>query len=229
MNYTIKNFDNVSSTNDIAKDLAEKGAEEGTVILAASQTCGRGRLGRSFLSPAGGLYMSVILRPKSFEDALSVTTRAAVSAALAIEKHTGTKTDIKWVNDIYLKNKKVCGILAEAVFDVGKPKYVILGIGVNLKTVPEEVSDIAGCIGNIPREKIAKSILDEYFSETLNCFEEYTERDMLKGKNVTVFKNGNAEFSARAVGITSDFGLKLLKDDGTEEILQSGEVSVKPQ
>ena len=229
MNYIIKKFDTVSSTNDIAKELAENGAAEGTVIIADTQTKGRGRLGRSFLSPEGGLYMSVILLPKSFEDAVSVTTRAAVSAAFAIEKHTQANADIKWVNDIYQKGKKVCGILAESVFDGAAPKYVVLGIGINLKTVPEEVSDIADCIGDINRDELAISILDEFFDGTWNCFEGYSKRDMLKGKDVTVYRNGNAEFTARALGITSDFGLKLLKNDGTEEILQSGEVSVRTQ
>ena len=227
MNYDIKKFDTVTSTNDIAKELAETGAPEGTVIIADAQTCGRGRLGRSFLSPIGGLYMSVILRPKNFEDAVSITTRAAVAAALAIEKHSGTKADIKWVNDIYQNGKKVCGILVESVFDCSAPKYVILGIGINLKSVPQEVSDIAGCIGDVDRDALVKTILDEFFCGKWNCFEEYSKRDMLKGKDVTVYKNDNAMFTARASGLTSDFGLKLIKDDGTEEILQSGEVSVK--
>ena len=229
MDYIIKKFDTVSSTNDIAKTEAEKGAAEGTVIIADAQEKGRGRLGRSFLSPDGGLYMSVVLRPKSFEDAVSVTTRAAVAAALAIEKYTKEKADIKWVNDIYKNEKKVCGILAESVFDVDKPKYVILGIGVNLKAVPQEVADIAGCIGDVDRDGLVKTILDEFFVGSWNCFEEYSKRDMLKGKEVTVYRNGNAEFSAIAAGLTSDFGLKLIKNNGTEEILQSGEVSVKPK
>lgn len=227
MSYEIIKFDIVSSTNDIAKELAESGSAEGTVIVADVQTSGRGRLGRSFLSPDGGLYMSVVLRPDSFETAVSVTTHAAVSAALAIEKHTGQKSQIKWVNDIYLDNKKVCGILAEAVFDGAKPKYVILGIGINLKSVPQEVSDIAGCIGDISRDELIESILDEYFCGTWNCHEEYTKRDMLKGSRVTVYKGGNSEYTATALGISPDFGLKLLKADGTEEILQSGEVSVR--
>lgn len=227
MNYTIIKFDNVTSTNDLAKEFAEQGKSEGTVIIANAQNSGRGRLGRSFLSPEGGLYMSVILRPDSFEKAVSVTTRAAAATALAIEKHTGKSTQIKWVNDIYIENKKVCGILAESVFDGHKPKYVILGIGVNLKTVPHEVSEIAGCIGDVDRDKLAESILDEYFCGVWNCYDEYSKRDMLSGKSVTVYRNGNAEFSARAIGLSPDFGLRLLKADGTEEILQSGEVSVR--
>ena len=227
MTYIIKNFDTVSSTNDIAKTEAADGAPEGTVIVAASQTAGRGRLSRSFLSPEGGLYMSVVLRPQSFEDAVSITTRAAVSVSLAIEKLTGESTAIKWVNDVYLKNKKVCGILTESVFEGEKPVYAILGIGVNLKAVPPEVSDIAGCIGDVDRDELMQCILDEFFCGTWNCHAEYSKRDMLKGKTVTVFRGGNAQYTATALGISEDFGLRLLKVDGTEEILQSGEVSVR--
>ena len=227
MTYTIRKFDTVSSTNDIAKELAENGESAGTVIIADSQEKGRGRLGRSFLSPEGGLYMSVILRPESFEEAVSITTKAAAATAIAIEKAIGEGVFIKWVNDIYFKGKKVCGILTESVFDGAIPKYAVLGIGVNLKTAPDEVSDIAGGIGEVDRDKLACSILDEFFNGNLNCFEEYSKRDMLKGKTVTVFKGGKAEFSATAAGLSADFGLKLIKDDGTEEILQSGEVSVR--
>ena len=229
MDYIIKKFDTVSSTNDIAKTEAEKGAAEGTVIVADAQEKGRGRLGRSFLSPNGGLYMSVILRPESFEDAVSITTKAAVAVSLAIEKLICKSVQIKWVNDVYLENKKVCGILTESVFDGAKPKYAVLGIGVNLKTAPDEISTFAGGIGDVDRAKLMRAILDEFFSGTHSVFDEYSKRDMLKGKDVTVYRGGNAEFTAKACGITRDFGLKLIKPDGTEEILQSGEVSVKPQ
>ncbi|MBQ8830446.1 MAG: biotin--[Oscillospiraceae bacterium] len=227
MDYIIKKFDTVSSTNDIAKEQAENGAAEGTVIIADAQEKGRGRLGRSFLSPNGGLYMSVILRPESFEAAVSITTKAAVAAALAIEKCIGEDVSIKWVNDIYYKNKKVCGILTESVFEVEKPKYAVWGIGVNLKTAPQELSDIAGGIGDVDRDILAKCILDEFFGGTHSVFDEYSKRDMLKGKTVTVFRSGKAQYSALASEITANFGLKLIKDNGTEEILQSGEVSVR--
>ena len=227
MDYIIKKFDTATSTNDIAKTEAENGAAEGTVIVANAQENGRGRLGRSFLSPNGGLYMSVILRPESFEAAVSITTKAAVAVSLAIEKCIGDNVSIKWVNDIYFKDKKVCGILTESVFDGAKPKYAVLGIGVNLKTAPEEISNIAGGIGDVDRDELMQCILDEFFDGTHNVFDEYSKRDMLKGKNVTVHRGGNAEYSALASGITPDFGLKLIKTDGSEEILQSGEVSVR--
>ena len=82
-------------------------------------------------------------------------------------------------------------------------------------------------IGEVDRDKLAESILNEFFSGNWNCFEEYSKRDMLKGKSITVFKGGSVQFTATAAGLSEDFGLKLIKDDGTEEILQSGEVSVR--
>ena len=119
--------------------------------------------------------------------------------------------------------------MTESVFDGTKPKYAVLGIGVNLKTAPDEVSNIAGGIGDVDRDVLMRAILDEFFGGTWNCHAEYSKRDLLKGKDVTVYRGGNAEFTAKACGITRDFGLKLIRPDGTEEILQSGEVSVKPQ
>lgn len=227
MNILIKKFDTVTSTNDIAKCEAESGAAEGTVILADTQTCGRGRMGRSFLSPTGGLYMSMILYPKTSSDAIATTTRAAVSVAHAIEKHTKCACQIKWVNDIFQNGKKVCGILAEAQTSGNNITYTVLGIGINLKNAPAELSDIAGCIGDIPREDLVYDIADEFFNGSWNCFEEYSKRDMLHNKKVTVYRSGNALYTATATGITEDFGLSLMSDDGSSHVLYSGEVSVK--
>lgn len=128
-------FDVLPSTNDYAKQLATEGKQEGTVVLADSQTAGKGRLGRRFFSPEhSGLYMSLILRPKAFQqDAGLLTACGAVAVHQAILELSGVCTDIKWVNDIYFKNKKLCGILAESQFtSSGSFDFVILGIGINL-------------------------------------------------------------------------------------------------
>ncbi|MBR6501944.1 MAG: biotin--[Clostridia bacterium] len=127
-------FKKIDSTNIYAKTLASEGYKDGTVVVAREQTAGKGRLGRTFFSKRGGLYFSVILRPyKSLNDTVFITTAAAVAAARAIEKVSGKKCEIKWVNDIYINNKKVCGILTEgAITPDGSLDYAILGVGINL-------------------------------------------------------------------------------------------------
>ena len=124
------------STNTRIRVLAEDGAPEGTVVVAAAQTAGRGRSGKSFLSPAGtGLYMSILLRPAlTMGDSLLITTAAAVAVSRAIERVAGCEAKIKWVNDVYVDEKKVCGILTEGALDLenGGLRYAILGIGINI-------------------------------------------------------------------------------------------------
>ena len=137
---TVQSYDTMGSTNDICKELAKAGAKEGTLILANSQTAGRGRLGRRFHSPMNdGLYMSLLLRPKEALLAPGLLTACgAVAVHQAIAKLYHVAVDIKWVNDLYFDGKKLCGILAEGQFDSqGKPQYVVMGIGVNLH-LPKE-------------------------------------------------------------------------------------------
>jgi BirA family biotin operon repressor/biotin-[acetyl-CoA-carboxylase] ligase len=144
----------VTSTNSILKEYAEKGEQEGKVIVAEKQSSGRGRMNRSFYSPEGtGIYLSILLKPNlTFQESLLITTTAAVAVAEAIEKVSGCEAKIKWVNDIYCKGKKVCGILTEASLDMesGALKYAVLGIGINvLKPAgdfPEELKDIAAAV-----------------------------------------------------------------------------------
>ena len=131
------------STNEDVKQLAELGDGEFTVVLARSQTGGKGRMGRSFYSGDGGLYFSVLLRPGfSADTCLKITTAAAVAMAKAIEDISQKQTKIKWVNDIYIGSKKVCGILTEAAFNIetNQLDYAIVGIGVNLLNVFDSFS-----------------------------------------------------------------------------------------
>ena len=129
-------FSSVTSTNTILKEMAEQGAKEGTVIIAEEQTAGRGRTGKQFYSPKGtGIYISILLRPDiPAEESLFLTTSAAVATARAIEDVSDKRALIKWVNDIYLEDKKACGILTEGAFNVetGKLDYAIVGIGINV-------------------------------------------------------------------------------------------------
>lgn len=168
-------FDEVDSTNSRARALAMRGAAEGTVVTADSQTSGRGRMGRKFESPGGkGIYLSIILRPEfSPQIALFTTTAAAVAVSEAIYEVTGKETGIKWVNDIYIDGKKICGILAEAELNpkTSQFDFVILGIGINFNTVNSDFSKsvIERGVGSIyeneipavSREQLAAAIIDK--------------------------------------------------------------------
>ena len=238
--FDIKYFDEVTSTSDIIKDFAKDGAPEWTVAVANSQTKGRGRMGRSFFSPCGtGLYMSILLRPKiSADKSLLITTSAAVAAALAIEKHSGKKTHIKWVNDVYINEKKVCGILTEGQISIGGSlEYAVVGIGINLEKPKDgfgELCNIADAVFDgctYDKKTFIKDLLDTFsrYYEMLESkphFDEYINRDMLIGKEVDVIKAGEKLYSATVRTIDKNFAL-IIEHDGVTEPLTSGEVSVK--
>ena len=240
--YHIEHYDMVTSTNDIAKVKALAGAPQGTVILARGQTAGRGQQGRRFVSPMGsGLYMSIVLRPDRGSEARFITTRAAVAVARAIEKYTGRRAEIKWVNDIILDGKKVCGILTEGKLDpqTGDLEYAILGIGINLVEpkgdFPKELRDIAGSVfsadevDDLDQQRItlAETILQEYFGMAGNHYEEYASRSLLTGRTVSVMRQGTSLYRAEVVRIEKDFGLTVRRENGAEETLYGGDVSVR--
>ena len=167
----------VTSTNTLLKAQAEQGAPEGTVLIAESQTAGKGRLGRHFTSPPGtGIYFSLLLRPHcTAEKSLFITTTAAVAVCEAIEQVTGLNPQIKWVNDVYLNEKKVCGILTEASvdFENGGLNWAVLGIGINIAVpeegFPEEIRSIAGAIFDGPRpvemrSRISAAVISRFFA-----------------------------------------------------------------
>ncbi len=236
--------DTVTSTNTLVKELAEKGENEGLLYIAAEQTAGKGRLGRTFLSPKGsGVYFSLLLRPDlAPQDSLLITTCAAVAVAKAIEINTGKPASIKWVNDIYMRGKKVAGILTGAAFDSesGKLSYAVLGIGINMffdkKTLPAEIKDIATSVFS---EKPDSDVVSRIVADTVNFFMseyavltgkhflfDYKSRSFLDGKHINVIKPlGTA--SGTAQGIDDSFRLHVKYDDGTEEYLSSGEISTK--
>ncbi|HJQ25046.1 MAG TPA: biotin--[acetyl-CoA-carboxylase] ligase [Blastocatellia bacterium] len=143
----ILRFDSLPSTNDLARQLAEQGAPEGTAILAREQTRGRGRQGRVWSSPRGeGLYLSVILRPTFAPSQATILTLAAaiaVAETLALDYHLAV--DIKWPNDIHAGGKKICGILVESSIEKSRLDYVVLGVGVNLgqRDFPFELQAVA--------------------------------------------------------------------------------------
>ena len=239
-------YSSTGSTNTLLKVWAEDGCSEGTTAVAEEQTAGRGRRGRNFYSPRGtGLYLSILLRPQSSaEAALAITTAAAVAAAEAIESLSGEAAQIKWVNDIYLRGKKVCGILTEASLDVesGSLRYAIVGIGINVLRpaggFPDELQDIAGAIFDdcsLPdlRCRLTAALLDRFFARYRDlgsdeCFEAYRKRCLVLGRRVTILSDGIAVGEGTALDLERDYSLRIRCDDGTEQLLNSGEVSVLP-
>ncbi|MEG2174498.1 MAG: biotin--[acetyl-CoA-carboxylase] ligase, partial [Oscillospiraceae bacterium] len=164
----------VDSTNHAMRHAALEGASSGAVLLAEEQTDGRGRFSRSFWSPPGGLYMSILLRPQNRFDAVLLTTAAAVAVCRAVQSLTKLDLRIKWVNDLYLGKRKVCGILTEAATDMESRNVesAVIGIGLNVKfhdALPTELVDIAGALdeGNVSfvsRNRLAAEILNMFFS-----------------------------------------------------------------
>ncbi len=235
-------FDSIDSTNTYLKGLAADGQKEGTVVIAKSQTKGRGRLGRSFHSAENGLYLSLLLRPnKSAEASLLITVAASVAVALAIEKVTGKHTEIKWVNDIYLNGKKVSGILTEGAINPENAKlsYAVLGIGVNIfppkDNFPEEIKNIATAIyGSEKGENILPTLAAEIINIFMEFYKnleqkeyitEYKKRSILTGKEVS-YVSGGTIYTGKVLGIDDDARL-LLRVGGEKVVLNAGEVSVR--
>jgi len=239
----VRVFSSIPSTNTMAKEMAECGAPEGTVIIAEKQTHGRGRHNRLFHSPdKSGLYMSIVLRPSlAPSDTLLITTLAAVAVSEAIELLTHRATQIKWVNDVFLDGKKVSGILTEASFqaDTGRIDYVVLGIGVNVympeNGFPAEINNIAGSLFHtaIPhgRCRLAAYILERFYHyfqsiEKKEFLEPYRQKNFLLERKIDVI-GGNSIYPATVLGINDDFTLKISLSDGQTKNLSSGEVSVR--
>lgn len=233
----------VDSTNAMIRQKAVSGSAEGFVIIAGEQTNGCGRFGRSFYSPSDtGIYMSVLLRPTLVTDKSTlITTSAAVAVCEAIEKISNKTAQIKWVNDIYIGGKKVCGILTEASMGLesGMLEYVVLGIGVNVyrpdNGFPDEIKDIAGEVFEIRqsdmRNRLAAEILNRFVKyyhvlEQKNFINEYKRRSLAIGRNIMVLSQ-NGSIPATALGIDDDCRLKVRYADGREEYLHAGEISIK--
>lgn len=236
-------FKKIDSTNLYAKKLAEKGCKQGEVVVAYEQTNGKGRLGRTFLSQKGGVYFSVVLRPGfSADDALFTTVAAAVAAARAIEQISGKKCEIKWVNDIYIDNKKVCGILTEGVFlPQGDLKQIILGVGINLfepKAGFPTNLPLAGSIFDnkkyflfkkIKKQQIISLFLKNFFKfyenlEKKEYINEYQNRSFLTDKKIT-YKKENQVLKATVVGIDENARL-IIENEGKKEFLSYGDIQI---
>lgn len=243
VNFILDVRQSVTSTNTVAKELAAQGAAEGTVIIAREQTEGRGRMGRTFYSPtATGIYFTIILRPKlSIEDSLLITTATAVAVAKAIESVSDDKAEIKWVNDIFVNGKKVCGILTEASlnFENGGLEYAVVGIGINIATnsFPEDIKSVAGSVftDKPATTPVTSMLVAEVLNNLADCMnsltdkkylEEYRSRSFLIGKEIIVIKS-KSTLPAKAITIDDKARLVVEYEDLTTEALSSGEVSVR--
>lgn len=233
----------VTSTNELVKQQAFQGAKEGLVVIAEEQTCGKEKSGRVFYSPKGtGIYMSMLLRPEvKVEQALSITTAAAVAVARSIEFVSGRKAEIMWVNDIYCDNKKVCGILTEASCNIETSRldYVVLGIGIHVKMpergLPEGIENETDCVFKQTetdvRSQLVAEVLKQFWEFYLNLdgktfLEEYKERSCLIGKDVVIeSKDGGKE--GKAISITDQCHLLVQLQDGSVEELSAGTVRLK--
>lgn len=232
----------ISSTNDAARQLAASGAPEGTAVVARCQTGGRGRKGRSFFSPPdSGVYISLVLRPQlTAEKTLYITTAAAAAVALAIEEVAGCPAAIKWVNDIYVRGKKVCGILTEGSFDAetGSLDFAVLGIGINVSTpaggFPPELQARAGAVFDAApgdaSSRLAAAVIDRFTAyykdlEQKPFLEDYRRRMFLTGQKITVVSGGSS-YPAVAGTVDDEFALTVTDANGQAHRLQSGEVTI---
>ena len=228
-------YQETDSTNTRAKEYAEgASSRESVIFIANSQTAGRGRLGRSFVSEAGaGIYMSILTYPtESGFDATKVTAESAVRLCHAVESLCDCKIKVKWVNDLYLGGKKLAGILTEGrLGEGGKIAYQVVGMGINVykNAISNEISTIATSleseIGSVPdRSVLAARMIYETLTET-DCFEEYKARSLVIGQDVTVVKS-TGSYNAKVIDVNPDYSLKLIVD-GKEEKLFTGEVSIR--
>ena len=235
-------YDTLESTNRTAKLLALEGTAHGTLVLAGGQTAGRGRLGRSFASPAGkGVYCSVVLRPPlPAANAQTATIGAAVAVCRAVQMLCGLELAIKWVNDLYYKGKKVCGILTEAGTDLesGQLEWLVVGIGLNLTSRPEdwpeELRPIAGSLypggpAPVSRAALAGEIARQLLAlcPDFDCLDEYRARCFVPGHWVTVCAETET-YAAKALAIDEEGRLVIQRENGRQEALRCGEVTTRP-
>jgi len=235
-------FDTIDSTNTYAKTLAKSGAPGGTAVAAGYQTGGRGRLGRSFSSPAGlGAYVSVILRPECAAEALMhLTCAAAVAACQAVEAATSLRPDIKWTNDLVVGKRKLGGILTElSIAADGAVEYAIVGVGINCLQTPEDfppeirsfaTSATLECGKPVAPAAVTAGLIDRLRRMPLEQKEAllrtYKRRCITLGQNVVVVR-GDEKRYGKAVDMDENGALLVEFDSGKAEYVSSGEVSVR--
>jgi BirA family biotin operon repressor/biotin-[acetyl-CoA-carboxylase] ligase len=241
MNFTILRFDTINSTNTEALNQARLGADEGLCVVARRQTAGRGRHGRVWISEAdAGLYFSIVLRPKIQMRILPLLTlMTAIAVHDTLEETCNLDCDIKWANDIHVRDKKICGILAETA-ETTNGLAVVVGIGINLKSsnFPPEIAGIATSVEAETGRKINSDELLEALTRFLGYHyeilreaggaekirREWTRRSSYAdGKNVRVFLE-NETFCGTTDGIEENGALRVRTGTGETRIIQAGDV-----
>lgn len=238
---TVQVFRDIPSTSQAMKQMALDGClPHGSVVAANEQTRGKGRKGRKFYSPKdSGLYLSVLLYPeKTVKESLELTAEAAVAVCRAVEKCCKISLGIKWVNDLYLEEKKVCGILTEAVtdFETGDIEFAVIGIGLNLKLpkggFPEEIREKAGAVLTgeevVDRNRLAATIVNELLKETekKGIPQEYIRRNLVPGRTICIVQE-NCRRVVKAKEILPDGRLRICNEQGEEELLSGADVSLE--
>jgi len=240
----IQVFRQTTSTNDVLDQMAHAGVAEGAVVIAESQTRGRGRLGRTWFSPAHqGLWLSVLLRPSLAPQAVTqITIAGATALARAIHKTLGLQPDIKWPNDLLVRGRKLAGILPEMHADPDRMSYVVVGIGINANQMaadfPEELRDAATSLrietgALVDRALIAAALLTEldadYARICSGAFEpvadEWEGRCSTLGALITVH-HGNRTLRGRAESLDNDGALLLRTQHGHLERVTGGDVTI---
>jgi len=238
LDYSVKvlYYPTVDSTNTQAKRLINDGEKDVILVVADEQTAGRGRQGKSFYSPPmTGIYMTLVVHPnKELQDAVTVTTAAGVAVCRAIEKLTDKKPQIKWVNDVYIGENKICGILTEAIvdFETSVAESMLVGIGTNIKTVafPEDIENASCLDADVKRSDLIAAITNELMAIIDGGYKEfidyYRTHSMLINRKINFIQNGKVT-PATAIAIDESGGLVVRLEDGSETTLRSGEISVR--
>ena len=241
----IKVYDSLESTNKSAKSEASLGAAHGTVIIAGTQTMGSGRKSRNFYSPEGGIYMSIILDPLKlpFSNTSLITAFTAVCICEALEKLALVNPKIKWINDIYLDSKKICGILTESGtdFETGDIQWIVVGIGLNFcvreSVFPSDIRRKAGSLFSSGEETVSRNhliaeiinlLLDDKGSKKSPSIilTKYKDRMNMLGRDITVINRDSTTYPAKAVDIDENGKLIVELPDKTRKILSSEEISI---
>ena len=231
-------FDTISTTQNFAMKIASENNENGTVIISKKQTGGRGRMKRKWKSPAGGIWMSIIINP-SFDIARATLVPIATSLALciAIEKTLKIKPELKWPNDITIKGKKIAGVLVDTSIISNEIESMILGVGINFKIKPRKLTSIIkktpnfyGVTTLVKKNESALPLVQQFLYELENVIQlinskhikkiknEWTKRSSTIGKNISIVTD-NGNLNGKAVKIDNDGALIISKGKKTERIL----------
>lgn len=223
----------VDSTNTYCKELIKNGKHNNFLVVSREQTSGRGRLGRSFYSPKDtGIYMSLALRYEDSFNLVSVTTKTALAVIDALKEFTDKELSIKWVNDIYVDERKVCGILTEGCSNQNS-QFIIIGIGINVFSTefPEELNEIAATLNldkmskNLIIDRIINNV-EYYLFNECNYIEKYKRYSNCLNKDICYIKNGTNHYG-HVIDFTENGELVLVNNEGKTTILNSGEISIK--